>query len=176
MEFAISQPKNVRLPWNEKQTYRMNSRPQMWPMGFTLAMTLIFEFSRSDVNLDLWPYAWCWLSIFMVQFWNSCISEWEGRVILNKGGGSRSLMTMTLTIWWPRSGERIYHIVTGVTSDIGVPSTRLVDNMAILVLIMAWHKTGNNLKQCWYAVLMHIYVTLPQWVKQFLMMTKAYYY
>ena len=35
-------------------------------------------------------------------------------------------MTMTVTIWWPRSGVRIYNIVTGVTSDVGVPSTRLV--------------------------------------------------
>ena len=29
MEFAISQPKMVRLPPNEKQTYRLNSRAQM---------------------------------------------------------------------------------------------------------------------------------------------------
>ena len=50
MWFAISQPKKVRLPRNGKQTYRMNSRPQMWPMGLTLAMTLIFEFSRSNVT------------------------------------------------------------------------------------------------------------------------------
>ena len=40
MEFAISQPKMVRLPRNEKQTYRLNSRAQMWPSGLTLAMTL----------------------------------------------------------------------------------------------------------------------------------------
>ena len=32
MELSISQPKVVRLPRNEKQTYRLNSRPQMWPM------------------------------------------------------------------------------------------------------------------------------------------------
>ena len=81
MEFAISQSKVVRLPRNEKQTYRLNSRPQMWPMGLTLAMTLTFEFSRSNV---------------------------------------------TLTFWWPRSGVRIYQIVTGVSSDVGVPSTHLV--------------------------------------------------
>ena len=37
----------------------------------------------------------------MVKFWNSCISEWEGRLTLHKGGSSRSFMTMT--IWWPRS-------------------------------------------------------------------------
>ena len=76
-----SQPKVVWLPRNEKQTYRLNSRPQMWPMGLTLAMTLTFEFSRSNV---------------------------------------------ILTIWWPRSGVRIYQIMTGVTSDVGVPSTHLV--------------------------------------------------
>ena len=29
MEFAISQPKMVLLPQNEKQTYRLNSRAQM---------------------------------------------------------------------------------------------------------------------------------------------------
>ena len=44
----------------------------------------------------------------MVRFWNSCISEWEGRLTLHKGGGSRSFMTMT--IWWPRSAVWIYQI------------------------------------------------------------------
>ena len=46
----ISQPKVARLPRNEKQTYRLNSRPQMWPMG----LTLTFEFSRSNVILTIW--------------------------------------------------------------------------------------------------------------------------
>ena len=59
----------------------LNSRPQIWPMGLTLAMPLIFEFWR---------------------------------------------LYVILTIWWPRSGVRIYQIVTGVTSDVGVPSTHLV--------------------------------------------------
>ena len=62
----------------------------------------------------------------MVKFWNSRIPEWEGRLTLPKGGGSRSFMTMTKTIWWPRSGMWIYQIVTGVTSVVGVPSTHLV--------------------------------------------------
>ena len=44
MEFAISQPKMVRLPRNEKQTYRLNSEVQMWPAGLTLAMTLTLNF------------------------------------------------------------------------------------------------------------------------------------
>ena len=126
MEFAKSQPKMVRLPRNEKQTYRLNSRPQMWPTGLTFTITLTFEIWRSNVTLTLdhtqWPRPW----IFMVKFLYSCISEWEGRLTMHKGGGSRSFMTMTMTIWWPKSGVWIYQIVTGVTSVVGVPSTHLV--------------------------------------------------
>ena len=77
-------------------------------------------------DLDLWPHTWPWPWIFMVKFWNSCISEWEGRLTFHKGGGSRSFMTMIMTIWWPSSGVWIYQIVTGVTSVVGVPSTHLV--------------------------------------------------
>ena len=136
MEFAIFQPKVVRLPRNEKQTYRLNFRPQMGPMGLTLTMTLTFEFSRS--NDYLWPHTWPWPWIFMVKFWNSCISEWEGRLTFSKGGGSRSFMTMTMTIWWPRSGVRLYQIVTGVTSDVDVPSTHLVYGKIIKFWIRCW--------------------------------------
>ena len=127
MEFPLSQPKVVRLPRNEKQTCRLNSRPQMWPMGLTLTITLTFEFWRS--NLDLCPHTWPWPWIFMVKFWYSSISECihgEGRLTLRKGGGSRSFMTMTMTIRWPRSCVWIYQIVTGVTSVVGVSSTHLV--------------------------------------------------
>ena len=116
----------VWLSRNEQQTYRFNFRPQKWPSGLTLAMTLTSSIFKVKCDLDPWPYAWCWPRIFMVKFWNSCISGWEGRLTLNKGGGSRLFMTMPKTMWWLRSGVRIYHIVTGVTSDVGVPSTGLV--------------------------------------------------
>ena len=142
--------------WNEKQT----PRPQMWPSGLTLAMTLTLNFQGQIWNflylsqkwsdchetkskhidwtpglkcdqlvwpdhnldlwilkvkhdLDLWPHTWLWPWIFTVKFWNRCIPEWEGRLTLHKWGGSRSFMTMTMTIWWPRSGVWIYQIVTG---------------------------------------------------------------
>ena len=209
----------VRFPRNKKQTYRLNSRAQMWPSGLTLAMTLTLNFQGQiqnllylshkwsdchetkskhidwtlglkcdhrvwlwpwpwifkvkyriccisakigqiaskrkanisielqasnvtngfelDLNLDLWilkvkcdldlwPHRWPWPWIFKAKFWNSCISEWEGWLTLHKGGGSRSFMTMIMTIWWPRSGVWIYQVVTGVTSVVGVPSTHLV--------------------------------------------------
>ena len=75
MEIAISQPKMVWLPRNEKQTYRLNSRPQRWPWGLTLAMTLTLNFQGQIWNL-----------LYLYQ-----------KVI-------------------PRSGVRIYKIVTGLTS------------------------------------------------------------
>ena len=40
----------VRLPKNEKQTYRLNSRPQMWPSAFTLVMTLTLIFQGQICN------------------------------------------------------------------------------------------------------------------------------
>ena len=68
-------------------------------MGLNMAMTLIFEFSRSYV---------------------------------------------ILTIWWPRLGVRIYQIVTGVTSDVGVPSTHLVWCIAGLAISSTPpEKSGN---------------------------------
>ena len=94
-------------------------------------------------DLDLWPHTWPWPWIFMVKFWNSCISELEGRLTLHKGGGSRSFMTTTVTIWWPRSGVRIYQIVTGVTSVVSVPSTHLVINECVI----GYHAHRANLNK-----------------------------
>ena len=94
--------------------------------GFELDHNLDLLILKVKCYLDLWPHRWPWPWIFMVKFWNSCISEWEGWLTLHKGGGSRSFMTMIMTIWWPRSGVWIYQVVTGVTSVVGVPSTHLV--------------------------------------------------
>ena len=92
--------------------------------GFDLDHSLDLWIFKVKRDLDLWPHTWPWPWIFMVKFWNSCISEWEGWLTFHKGGGSRSFMTMT--IWWPRSGVWIYQIVTGVTSVVAAPSTHLV--------------------------------------------------
>ena len=199
----------VRLPRNEKQTYRLNSRAQMWPSGLTLAMTLTLNFQGQIYNmlylsqkwsdchetkskhidwtlglkcdhrvwhwpwpwpwifevkyricyisskdgpiatkwkaniliepkasnvtngfdlchnldlwilmikcdLDFWPHTWPWPWIYMVKFWNSCISESEGRCTMGVEVGHS---------WpwpWPFGdyGVWIYQIVTGVTSSV----------------------------------------------------------
>ena len=167
----------VRLPRNEKQTYRFNTLglkcdhrvwlcPWPWPWIFKVKYRICYisaengqiaskrktnisiELQASNVinwfeldhnldlwilkvkcDLDLWPHRWPWPWIFILKFWNSCVSEWEGW--LHKGGGSRSFMTMIMTIWWPRSGVWIYQVVTGVTSVVGVPSTHLVETILL---------------------------------------------
>ena len=156
MEFAISQPKEVRLPRNEKQTYRCNSRPQMWPMGLTWTITLTFEFWRSNVTLTIdhthdLDHGFSW-SNFEIAVSQNGRADWH----CTKGGGSRSFMTMTMTIWWPRSGVWIYQIVTGVTSVVGVPSTHLVIFRWVVnssIVLIRWWIAPTYLNHCGQVIL-----------------------
>ena len=50
MKFAMSQPKMIRLPQNENQTYWLNSRHQMQSLGLILAMTLTLDFQGQILN------------------------------------------------------------------------------------------------------------------------------
>ena len=50
MEFAISQPLMVRLPRNEKQTYRLISNVTI---GFDLGMTLTLNFQGQNMELAI---------------------------------------------------------------------------------------------------------------------------
>ena len=129
MELAISLPKMVRLPQNKKQTHRLNSWPQMWPSDLTLAVTLTLNFQGE-----------IWIFIYLNQNWPDCHETKSKHIDFNSRPqiwpmGLTLAMTLIFefwgsyvifTIWWPRSGVRIYQIVTGVTSDVGVPSTHLV--------------------------------------------------
>ena len=146
IELAISHPKKVRLPRNEKANILIYFQASNVTNGFDLDHKLDLWILKVKRDLDLWPHTWPWPWIFMVKFWNSCISELEDQSTLHKGGGSWSFKTMTMTIWWPRSGVWIYQIVTGVTSVVGVPSTHLV---YILWLLYAHYLTtkcpGNDI-------------------------------
>ena len=64
MAFAISWPKMVQLPWNEKQTYRLNSRPQMWPLGLNFAITLTLNFQDQIKRDASYSDSWPWLRPF----------------------------------------------------------------------------------------------------------------
>ena len=98
MELAISMPKIVRSPRNEKRTLQLNSRPQMWPSDLTLALTLTLNFhgqiwnllylnqkwsdchetkskhidlnSRSQIWHWVWPWPWPWYLNFQGHMWS----------------------------------------------------------------------------------------------------------
>ena len=59
IEWAISQPKMVRLPRNKKKTHRLKSRLQVWPLGLTLAMTLTLNFQGEISNWLYLSHKWC---------------------------------------------------------------------------------------------------------------------
>ena len=85
--------------------------------GFDLCHNLDLWILKIKCDLDLWPHTWPWPWIFMVKFWNSCISESEGRCTMGVAVGHS---------WpwpWPFGGYGvwIYQIVTGVTSVVDVP-------------------------------------------------------
>ena len=145
IEFVISQTKVVRFPWIKKQTYRLNSRPEMWPWVWPWPWLWSLNF-KVKCGLDLWTYTWHWPWMFMIKFWNSCISEWECRLTLNKGGGRRSFLTMTVTIWWPKSGVKIKQIETGVISDVSVRSTYLLVSFVYSTSSTTYNKGTQQLQ------------------------------
>ena len=59
----------VRLPRNEKQKDRLNSRVQMWPSGLTLAVTLTFIFQGQIWNL-----------LYLSQEWSDCHEKKSKRI------------------------------------------------------------------------------------------------
>ena len=98
MAFAVTQAKVARMR-SEKQTYRLNSRPWMWPSFLSLAVTLTLHFqgqiwnllylsqngpiatkrkaNMSNLGLKcghwVWHWPWPWPWIFIVKLWNSRI-------------------------------------------------------------------------------------------------------
>ena len=98
----------VWLPRNKKQTYRSESRPQMWPSDFTLVVTLTLNFQgqiwnllylsqkwsdcckTKSKNIDwtqglkcdhrVWPWPWPWPWIFKVNYGICCISTKSGLI------------------------------------------------------------------------------------------------
>ena len=117
----------VRLPRNEKHTYRLISRPQMWPSGLTLAMTLTLDFQGQIWNWlylcekwsdchetkskhidwtlglkcdhQIWPWPWPWPWIFKVKYRIGYISARNGAIAKKrKAYISVDLKTSNVTI------------------------------------------------------------------------------
>ena len=76
-------------------------------------------------DLDLWPHPWPWPWSFKVRVGKSLISGMGMPTDMEQKGCESSIdhgILTSATIW----GGRMYRIVAGVTSDVGVPSTYLV--------------------------------------------------
>ena len=114
----------VRLPRNETQTYRLISRPQMWPSGLTLAMTLTLNFQMRQMrnwqylcqkwsdwhetkskhinwtlglkcDHQIWPWPLHWPLIFKVKYETCSISTKSGP-IATKQKANISIWTLGL--------------------------------------------------------------------------------
>ena len=153
IKFAICQSNMMRLPRNEKQIHGLNSRPQVWPSGLTLAMILTRSFEG--------------------QIWICCKSSKMVWLPQNKKqtywlNSRPQMLPLGLTLDIILKGE-----VTGVPSDVGMPSIRLLqiidgrgifgeiavrwlsldltDDKSALVQAMAWcsQATNHYLSQRW---------------------------
>ena len=72
----------------------------------------------------VWPWLWPWPWIFKVKFWNSPIAGIGGPIDNEQ---SVVIHDHDCDLFVTKISVRSYPIVTRVTSDVGVPSTRLVD-------------------------------------------------
>ena len=112
----------------KEQTYQFNLRPQRWPLGLILAMTLTLNFQG-----QIWT-----LPLYLGQKWSDCHKkskhiDWTLGLKCDLGHGlgfARSNKEL--------AGVRIYRIVTRVTSDVGMPSTRVVIKMYLRVIYLKW--------------------------------------
>ena len=128
MEFAKSWPKLVRLPRNKKQTYRLNCKPQMWPLDLTLAMTLTLNFQgqiwnslyldqkwfncheTKSIHVDwtlslkcdhrIWPWLWPWPWIFKVKYGIHDIFAKNGPIATKQKADNSKLQLWPSDLTW----------------------------------------------------------------------------
>ena len=117
----------------------------MWPSSLTLAMTLTLNFQGQTWNL-----------LYLNQKWSDCHEMKSKHIDWTLG------LKCDHRVWpwpwpWPwifkvNYGVRIYQIVTGVTSAVGVPSTHLVVSGDGLVM-NGWQaitRTTVDQQTCWW--------------------------
>ena len=140
--------------WNEKEVHRFNTVYNMWPWALTSLMTLTLDVSRSNFEIavsqellvwlmwneeevswyDTGPTVWhCPLTTPMtltLEFQGHSLKLLYLRNVAANWHGTKMMWVIISWRWcwlvWPWFGGRLYRIVNGVTSDVGVPSTYLV--------------------------------------------------
>ena len=112
VELAISHSKMVQLPWNK-------SKHMDWTLGLKCGHQILH-----------WPWPWVW--IFKVKFGICYISAKNDLIAAKRNVHIKNELKASMTIKFDlgndleRWGVGIYQIVTGVSSDVGVPLTPLV--------------------------------------------------
>ena len=123
-EIAVSQELLVWLMWNGKEVRWYDSGPTVWHCSLTTPMTLTLEFQGQSLKL---------------LYLRNGAADWHGtkriRVI-------HSWPWYWLVLpWWC---GRMYWIVNGVTSNVGVPSTYLVCLWCAALLGYFWNACLSN--------------------------------
>ena len=105
-EIAVSQELLVRLMWNEKEMSWYDTGLTVWHCSLTTPMTLTLELQGQNLKF--------------LYLRNGAV-DWHG---------TKRMWVIHSWPWyllvWPWWGGRMYRIVNGVTSDVGVLSTYLV--------------------------------------------------
>ena len=105
-EIAVSQELLVWLMWNEKEASWYDTGLPVWHCPLTTPMTLTLEFQGQSLKL---------------LYLRNGVADWHGM---------KRMWVIHSWPWywpvWPWWGGRMYRIMNGVTSDVGVPSTYLV--------------------------------------------------
>ena len=146
----------IQIAWDETRLFHETKSKHIdWTLGL-------------KCDHRVWPWPWPWPWIFKVKYGICYISAKNGPIATKRKANISKVsnmafsfdlghdldLTMTMTIWWPRSGVWIYQIVTGVTSVVGVPSTHLVKSerwkcyrfvvISVLAALLVAHECFNT--------------------------------
>ena len=103
-KIAVSQEWLVGLMWSKKEVNQ------------------ILNWLHEACPLTTYSWSWSSRSVFEIAL----SQEWKDRLARHERDGSCPFTSMTFTFVWPYRGGWMYQIVTGVPSDVWVPSTYLV--------------------------------------------------
>ena len=147
IESAISRPKMFRLPRNKKQTYRLlNYMPQIWPSDLTFTVTFTLNFHSQNWNFPISQkkngliptkhkanllnfQGKVWNLLYLSQIWFDCHKVKKSTDI----DWTEGLNDHQVWPWpWPWK-VRCKDLPESdrVISDVGVPSTRLVNKIVL---------------------------------------------
>ena len=139
----LQRKKNECIDW----TLGLDCRYQFWPWPWPWPWIFVVKFLNSCISGMAGPIDVKWKGSESIGCWANNVTltfdhthgfdhgfsrlnfeitlsvEWEGWLTLSKRNLSRSIMTMTMTFWWPRWCVRNYQRVSEVTSEVGVPRT-----------------------------------------------------